>query len=61
MAGRHLDIDCSACAEIPNVKTQSASRPDIVQHDMKAEIGACRVGERRVLSLLQKYGRVIEN
>src|SRR5580700_7429890 len=32
-------------------------RFDIVQHDMKAEIGACRVGERRVLSLLQKYGR----
>jgi N-methylhydantoinase B len=32
-------------------------RFDIVQHDMKAEIGACRVGERRVLALLQKYGR----
>jgi N-methylhydantoinase B len=32
-------------------------RFDIVQHDMKAEIGACRVGERRMLSLLQKYGR----
>lgn len=32
-------------------------RFDIVQHDMKAEIGACRVGERRTLSLLEKYGR----
>jgi N-methylhydantoinase B len=32
-------------------------RFDIVQHDMKAEIGACRVGERRLLALLQKYGR----
>jgi N-methylhydantoinase B len=32
-------------------------RFDIVQHDMKAEIGACRVGERRVLALLEKYGR----
>jgi N-methylhydantoinase B len=32
-------------------------RFDIVQHDMKAEIGACRVGERRLLSLLEKYGR----
>jgi len=32
-------------------------RFDIVQHDMKAEIGACRVGERRMLSLLEKYGR----
>jgi len=31
-------------------------RFDIVQHDMKAEIGACRVGERRMLSLLDKYG-----
>lgn len=31
-------------------------RFDIVQHDMKAEIGACRVGERRMLSLLEKYG-----
>ena len=26
-------------------------RFDIVQHDMKAEIGACRVGQRRMLSL----------
>jgi len=32
-------------------------RFDIVQHDMKAEMGACRVGERRMLSLLEKYGR----
>jgi N-methylhydantoinase B len=31
-------------------------RFDIVQHDMKAEIGACTVGERRMLSLLEKYG-----
>jgi N-methylhydantoinase B len=32
-------------------------RFDIVAHDMKAEIGACCVGERRMLSLLEKYGR----
>ncbi len=32
-------------------------RFDIVQHDMKAEIGACRVGEARVIELLKKYGR----
>jgi N-methylhydantoinase B len=32
-------------------------RFDIVQHDMKAEIGACHVGERRMLGLLRKYGR----
>jgi N-methylhydantoinase B len=31
-------------------------RFDIVQHDMRAEIGACRVGERRLLGLLEKYG-----
>jgi len=31
-------------------------RLDIVQHDMKAEIGACRVGERRMLELIKKYG-----
>jgi N-methylhydantoinase B len=31
-------------------------RFDIVQHDMKAEIGACKVGERRMLELLGKYG-----
>ena len=32
-------------------------RFDIVQHDMKAEIGACHVGDRRVVELLKKYGR----
>ena len=32
-------------------------RFDIVQHDMKAEIGACHVGERRVAELMKKYGR----
>ena len=32
-------------------------RLDIVQHDMKAEIGACTVGERRFVELLGKYGR----
>ena len=31
-------------------------RLDIVQHDMKAEMGACTVGERRLLELLGKYG-----
>jgi N-methylhydantoinase B len=31
-------------------------RFDIVQHDMKAEMGACTVGERRLLELLRKYG-----
>ena len=31
-------------------------RLDIVQHDMKAEMGACTVGERRLLELLRKYG-----
>ncbi|HEY5633596.1 MAG TPA: hydantoinase B/oxoprolinase family protein, partial [Burkholderiaceae bacterium] len=31
-------------------------RLDIVQHDMKAQIGACTVGERRMLELLGKYG-----
>lgn len=31
-------------------------RLDIVQHDMKAEMGACAVGERRLLELLDKYG-----
>jgi len=29
---------------------------EIVQHDMKAQMGACKVGERRVLELLKKYG-----
>ena len=32
-------------------------RFDIVRHDMQAEIGACTIGERRVVSLLEKYGR----
>ena len=31
-------------------------RFDIVQHDMRAQIGSCVVGERRVLHLLEKYG-----
>ncbi|MBL8318770.1 MAG: hydantoinase B/oxoprolinase family protein [Burkholderiaceae bacterium] len=31
-------------------------RLDIVQHDMKAEMGACTVGERRLLELTAKYG-----
>ena len=31
-------------------------RLDIVQHDMKAQMGACTVGERRLLELLKKYG-----
>ncbi|MFO1223341.1 MAG: hydantoinase B/oxoprolinase family protein [Burkholderiaceae bacterium] len=31
-------------------------RLDIVQHDMKAEMGACAVGERRLLELTAKYG-----
>lgn len=31
-------------------------RLDIVQQDMKAEMGACTVGERRMLELLRKYG-----
>jgi len=32
-------------------------RLEIVQHDMKAQMGACVVGERRVQQLLAKYGR----
>jgi len=32
-------------------------RLEIVQHDMKAQMGACVVGERRVQQLLGKYGR----
>ncbi len=32
-------------------------RFDIVQQDMRAEIGSCIVGERRMLHLLEKYGR----
>ena len=31
-------------------------RFDIVQEDMRAEIGSCVVGERRMLKLLEKYG-----
>ncbi len=31
-------------------------RFDIVQHDMRAQMGACTVGERRMLELLNKYG-----
>ena len=31
-------------------------RFDIVQQDMRAEIGSCVVGERRMLKLLEKYG-----
>ncbi|MFP6734706.1 MAG: hydantoinase B/oxoprolinase family protein [Rhodospirillales bacterium] len=32
-------------------------RLDIVQYDMRAQMGACTVGERRMLELLDKYGR----
>jgi N-methylhydantoinase B len=32
-------------------------RLDIVSEDMKAEMGACVVGERRLLALLEKYGQ----
>jgi N-methylhydantoinase B len=31
-------------------------RFDMVQHDMRAQMGACTVGERRLLELLTKYG-----
>lgn len=31
-------------------------RLEIVQHDMKAQMGACTIGERRMLALLEKYG-----
>jgi len=31
-------------------------RLDIVQEDMRAEIGACTVGERRLQALVEKYG-----
>ncbi len=31
-------------------------RLEIVQHDMKAQMGACTVGERRMVELLNKYG-----
>ncbi|MDA0261061.1 MAG: hydantoinase B/oxoprolinase family protein [Proteobacteria bacterium] len=32
-------------------------RFDIVEEDMRAEMGCCVVGERRLLSILEKYGR----
>jgi N-methylhydantoinase B len=32
-------------------------RFDIVAHDLRAQIGSCVVGERRLLELLRKYGR----
>ena len=32
-------------------------RLDIVQEDMRAEMGACTVGERRLVALIEKYGR----
>ncbi len=32
-------------------------RLDIVQHDMRAQMGACKVGERRLKALIEKYGR----
>jgi N-methylhydantoinase B len=32
-------------------------RLDIVREDMKAEMGACVVGARRIIALLEKYGR----
>ncbi len=31
-------------------------RLDIVAHDMRAQMGACKVGERRLMSLIEKYG-----
>lgn len=31
-------------------------RLDIVQHDMRAQMGACTVGERRLQELVRKYG-----
>tara|TARA_B100000959_G_scaffold109954_1_gene116017 strand:+ start:5129 stop:6805 length:1677 start_codon:yes stop_codon:yes gene_type:complete len=31
-------------------------RLDIVAHDMRAQMGACKVGERRLMSLVEKYG-----
>ncbi len=31
-------------------------RLEIVRHDMKAQMGACKVGERRVQEMLKKYG-----
>jgi N-methylhydantoinase B len=32
-------------------------RFDIVQHDLKAQMGACTIGDRRMRALLLKYGR----
>ena len=32
-------------------------RLEIVQHDMRAQMGACTVGERRLLDVMEKYGR----
>jgi N-methylhydantoinase B len=32
-------------------------RLEIVQHDMRAQMGACTVGERRLLDIMEKYGR----
>jgi len=32
-------------------------RLEIVQHDMRAQMGACTVGERRLLAVMEKYGR----
>ncbi|MAG58470.1 MAG: hydantoin utilization protein B [Planctomycetes bacterium] len=34
-------------------------RLDIVQEDMRAEIGACTVGERRMVALLERHGREV--
>jgi N-methylhydantoinase B len=31
-------------------------RLDIVAHDMRAQMGACKVGERRLRSVIEKYG-----
>ncbi len=31
-------------------------RFDIVEHDLKAQMGACTVGERRIQALIEKYG-----
>ncbi len=31
-------------------------RLEIVEHDMRAQMGACTVGERRLLSVIDKYG-----
>jgi len=31
-------------------------RLDIVEHDMRAQMGACQVGERRLLGVIEKYG-----